>query len=776
MTRRQSLLPVAGLYLLYFIMLLLQQRLLSTLLSTAIIALACWLVYKGFLLKTQDRLLKISGIFFTLCIGTWVIFNIILWFQYLMNPGAPVSAQLISYACFFSGLFLAISLLYSAYFKFNSWNRMQILLDTIVVLLSVMVIIWVFFLKRDVNKTLLFLNQPSVIISIVINILIFSWTIIWFLSEREDQAPLYIYLSAGGGITFAIMNLLSYYLNFLKIDSFFEFMNMGYVIAFSFMGASGFLGYSEYGQTQWNELRKITRRKFRKEILILLVPASLIIHTGIQALPVIFIVTVIMFYFVFTNYTQNNILRDELLKKETSYIHELEDRVEEKTHEIITIMNTDVITGLKNRRYFEEYSDELIKTVKRTEKIVLLYIDQNKYKSMKSMYGKYIAEQTLKKVGNRIEDIVAGEGGLAAAYGEDVFVAVFKIAGFYEQGKTIADKIIQYCSDTYHVESHAISVTLNIGISCFPIDAKNTEELVRNADYAMNQARKGGYNRIQKYDYQSAVNLHHKDKIEMRLKKVNFEDEFSMQYQPQVLCKDGSIFGVEALLRWRTKSGKNISPADFIPITEETGMVIPLGYWVIEYAARQLAKWQNLGANIRVAVNVSSKQLMEEEFTEKLQMTLEEYHIFPELFEIEITENIQLENNSFIVDTLNQISNMGVSIAIDDFGTGYSSLYYLKNLPVNRIKIAKELIDNIENDIYSNSIVQMVIAVAKRNNIKVIAEGVETIQQWECLKMLGCDEIQGYLFSKPVSADDIEQNWLIEYENWNQILFASERL
>lgn len=190
-------------------------------------------------------------------------------------------------------------------------------------------------------------------------------------------------------------------------------------------------------------------------------------------------------------------------------------------------------------------------------------------------------------------------------------------------------------------------------------------------------------------------------------------------------------------------------------------MIIPLGYWIIEQAAKQLSKWRKeLKTEIKMAVNVSSKQLLEVGFADRLRKILELYQIPHEYFEIEITENVQLENNLMIQETLNQISKMNIAIAIYDFGTGYSSLHYLKQLPVDRIKIAKELIDHIETDIYSKSIVQMLISVATVNQIKVIAEGVETKEQWEYLKKVECDEIQGYFFSRPLTPPALEEKWL----------------
>ena len=208
-----------------------------------------------------------------------------------------------------------------------------------------------------------------------------------------------------------------------------------------------------------------------------------------------------MLYFIFTNYTQNSIHRDELLQKQKEHVIELEQRVEERTAEIVRIMSTDIITGLKNRRYLEEYLEKEIQTIGGNEKIYLLYIDQNKYKSMKSIYGRYVIEKALVEVGNRIEQIMDEKDGLVTSYGDDIFVAVFNSFGHYEEALNQAEKIVNFCSDNYLIENHVIGITINIGISCYPVDSKNIEELIRNADTAMLQARKTGFNVIRKYDH-----------------------------------------------------------------------------------------------------------------------------------------------------------------------------------------------------------------------------------------------------------------------------------
>ncbi len=254
--------------------------------------------------------------------------------------------------------------------------------------------------------------------------------------------------------------------------------------------------------------------------------------------------------------------------------------------------------------------------------------------------------------------------------------------------------------------------------------------------------------------------------------RENFEKEFYLEYQPQVCCHEGYLLGVEALLRWKQENGRLVPPTEFIPIMEENGMIIPLGYWIIEQAAKQLSAWYKKGfRTIRMAVNVSSKQLEDDYFVCHLKKIIKKYRIKKSTFEIEITENVKLENNIKVQDTLSKIKSLGISIAMDDFGTGYSSLYYLKNYPINRLKIAKEIIDQIETDTYAKSIVQMIITMASLNNFRVLAEGVETMEQWTVLRGLSCDEIQGFLFSKPLQGDELEQKWMF-IEHSKEILLT----
>lgn len=748
-------------YLVYFVAILMKNNVIGDILSPVLTLVAFCFVFYGAVIKEKNRIFQIGGLFYSMSIFFWFIMDMMWGISTLLLHVNPEESMVINYGYSVTNYLLLVAILIWSYTEIKKWNKMQAFFDVMLVSLCTIVVLWVFIFEQDMEKAAILQSDMIYMTSLLADVVIFAWINIWFFSIRNRKVPFFISFSAGGSIIFALTDIIYYYQYFYKVYEPNSLLDGGYVLAFSFM-AMGSLAKARTAPD--TEVRIADRKgigKFGKKLFFLIVPAALVIFKRSQTQLLLYVVTLMLLYFIFTNYIQNNIYRDEILEKEKEHVRDLEQKVKERTSEIEKIMNTDVITGLFNRRYFELNLENLCSTLKQNEYVVLLYIDQNKYKYIKALYGKYIAETLLREVGKRIFDVVVAEKGMLASYGEDVFVAVLNGPFDYEQGMELANKIISQCSDVYYVEDHDIRVTLNIGISRYPTDSKNHEELIRNADMAMLHARKTGFNKIARYNKQIGSHAYYKNKIEMKLKKVVFDEEFALLFQPQVLCKDGSLYGFEALVRWYTKTGESISPADFIPVTEETGIIVPLGYWIMEQAAKQLAAWKRETAReFRMAVNVSTKQLLDPKFTSEIIEILNRYEIPLHTFEIEITENIQIENNLGVLKTLNTIRDMGISIAIDDFGTGYSSFYYLKHLPISRIKIAKELVDNIENDIYSHSIVRMVVSVAKANRIKVIAEGVETREQWECLKELDCDEIQGFFFSKPMRPDELSEKWI----------------
>lgn len=751
---------VGIIYLLYIGSIVLKLDILANILSPMVTIIAAYYVLKGFILRENNRMLRIAAVFLALSIFTWFLCDVMWALSDMVFNVDPEQVDIITYGYSATNILLLLSLIISGYQELKRWNGIQILIDTLSITMSVMILVWVIFFDRDMQKALLMKNDWIAIISIISDFLIFIWLAIWYFSVRRGKMPLYLRIAPTGAIVFIITDFIYYYQYYYSSYEPNGILDALYVLSFAFFGLGAIIKMkskknydSPYVQPNVGDNGK--------GILLILAPIILVVNKGLLLDYLLILVIIIVFYYFLSNYVQNNIYRDKLLQSKIKLNGELEQKVKERTKELEVLLDHDVITGLYSRRYFLNKLDNCIEGLSKEDNILLYYIDLNKYKMINTMFGKYIGEKTLIEVGKRLNTYKQRRGDMLASYGEDVFVLAIKRPRDFQEGLIIAEQLIQTCSDIYQIEEYDIRVTVNIGLSIYPLDANNKCDLIKHADIAMSQARLLGFNRAMAFDKILGDVIFNKNNIEMMLKRVKYDLDFSLHYQPQVSCENGELVGFEALIRWKTKDNQWISPVDFIPIAEETGCIIPIGYWVMEKAIEQLAKWQTLSLKRpRMAINISVKQLNDRKFLENLGLILDRNQMAPERIELEITESIQLEQNKEIQDILQKISKMGISIAIDDFGTGYSSLYYLKNLPINRIKIAKPLVDNIDKDPYDRAIIKSAIDLAEVRKISVIAEGVETKEQWQCLKELNCDEIQGYYFAKPMPEYEVFEKWL----------------
>ena len=761
---KKSFLSLAVLvYLFYAYAIATNNNTIGDILSPFIMLIITCYIFYGYVILQKIKKLKWFGLLLTLSVFIWFFCDFLWGVQTLVLHLDPENNFITLYGYSLTNLFLFFTIVFSGYQDLKRMNKIQALLDTLIVSLCMAVLLWLFVFEQKSEKVLVLLSDPISMSSLILDVIIYAWINVWAFSTRIIHPPFFHRLIVTGGLIFVITDFIYYYMYFYLDYEPNSWIDGAYVLAFSIIALSVTAKKRSKKYLVTENLQNVINLKMGFDILILLAPVFVFIFKRSQIQYFIILVVALLVYYVLINFSQKSMFQGKLLELEKKNVLELEKKVIERTDEIYKLLNTDFITGLYSRRYFEAKLTEIVLNIKMDEKISLLYIDQNKSKAIKYLYGKETAEILLKKVAEATEQVVIENNGTIAAYGDDVFVIMIKGTHADTEAEKIAEQIINRCNELFFVNNHAIRVTLNIGIACYPIDTPNENDLIKNADVAMMQARAKGFNQIQLYNENIGNLTYSRHRIELKLKKVVFDKEFQLYFQPQVLCKSGKLCGFESLIRWYEEGKGFISPLDFIPITEEIGLIVPLGYWIMENAARQYASWkEKTGESYRISVNVSSKQLVEVDFVIRLQDILTRYHMPANMFEIEITESQQIENSINILETLEEIKKLGVSIAIDDFGTGYSSLYYIKHIPTDRIKIAKELIDNIENDVYANSILQMVISIAKVKGIKVIAEGVETIEQLECLRELECDEIQGYYFAKPLPADEIERKWLVK--------------
>jgi diguanylate cyclase (GGDEF)-like protein len=414
----------------------------------------------------------------------------------------------------------------------------------------------------------------------------------------------------------------------------------------------------------------------------------------------------------------------------------------------------DSLTGLHNRTRFNEDLSKIMGMVRPdSSKVGLLLIDLDRFKLVNDTLGHLVGDKLLICASERLKQTI-DEGHFLYRIGGDEFIIILP-GTTRAQCTSLAEKIIIDLAKSFSIDNHEITITPSIGISLYPKNGVTSEQLLKNADAAMYMAKGKGRNNF--CFYNSALNemLSRKMKIENGLRNALRREQFSLNYQPIVELQTREIVGMEALLRWQHPEMGAVSPAEFIPIAEETGQIIAIGEWVLKTACQQNKVWQEAGfPALSVSVNVSVRQLQSSDFVETVKNILRETELEPQFLELEITESIQNVSETIIV--LEALNELGVRSAIDDFGTGYSSLHILTELPINTIKIDKLFIDNL-TEASDHPLIKTIIDIGLNLNLRIVAEGIESEQQVSNLTRFNCNFGQGFLFSKPVNAEQFEK-------------------
>lgn len=419
----------------------------------------------------------------------------------------------------------------------------------------------------------------------------------------------------------------------------------------------------------------------------------------------------------------------------------------------------DLLTKLPNRALLRDRLSLAISQAKRdNEQLAVLFLDLDRFKNINDSLGHMIGDELLQQVSKRLKTCIR-EGDTLSRFGGDEFTLLLpKINDPKEDVSAIANKITESLKQAFLIDGHELYVSASIGVSIFPDDGNNMDTLIKNADIAMYHVKGNGKNNFQFYSNEMTTPYFKNLSLETGIRKALQKNEFSLVYQPQINLKTGEISGVEALLRWQHPIHGSISPSEFIPFAEESGLIMEIGEWVIDNALKELKKWQKAGLPlIRMSINMSTKQLEDDNIVRLVTDTLNKYDLRGSSLEIEITENSIMEDMESVIRKLQDFHHQGITIAIDDFGTGYSSLSYLHKLPIQTLKIDRIFIKDSQFTKGEHSIVNTIIAMAKGLNLNVIAEGVETQKQLNALQELECHEAQGYLFGKPLGPDVIAQ-------------------
>ena len=428
----------------------------------------------------------------------------------------------------------------------------------------------------------------------------------------------------------------------------------------------------------------------------------------------------------------------------------------------------DALTGLPNRILFRDRLERAIERAKRRDDygFAVLLLDLDRFKIVNDSLGHLIGDQLLVEIARRLEsslrslDTVArsGKGHTVARLGGDEFTILLEEIKHVSDATRITERIQKEISLPVTLEGHEVSTTASVGIALSTPRSERSEDLIREADTAMHRAKSLGNARYEIFD--SAMHAHVVAQLELEsdLRRAVDQREFELYYQPIVSLETGAITGCEALVRWQHPDRGIVSPAEFIPLAEETGLILPIGEWVLRRACAQNRTWYDAGHSyMKVAVNFSARQFQHQNLPELIKRTLEDTDLPPTALKMEVTETIAMQNIDFTIPTMKALSEMGVEISLDDFGTGYSSLGYLTRFPLDILKIDRFFVKDITTDAGKAALTSAILALAKSLKLKVIAEGVESREQLAFLRARQCEEIQGYLYSEPVPADEFAE-------------------
>lgn len=447
----------------------------------------------------------------------------------------------------------------------------------------------------------------------------------------------------------------------------------------------------------------------------------------------------------------------KLTREAKNHMQFLEQSVQKRTEELQYQATHDALTGLPNRILLQDRLQQAILNAERNHTFfAVLFFDLDRFKLINDSLSHAAGDELLCEVAKRLRAKIRAADTFSRL-GGDEFVMLIPNLTDPNEIRHFAENILDEFTEPHFIAGHEISLTSSIGIALYPKDGKKKDVLLRNADIAMYHAKELGANQYQFYSEKMNEGNLKQLELEAELRQAIINSELFLCYQPQYDLKDNSLSAVEALVRWRHPTKGILLPVDFIPLAETTGLIVPMGYWILQEACRQNKMWQDAGLKpIRIAVNITTPQLRQLNFVDEIKKILNNTGLLPQYLELELSENTIINNQSMI-KTINSLKELGVCFAVDDFGTGYSSLNYLRNLPLDRLKIDRTFVQNIQINRGDEVLIHAIISMAKSLNLEVLAEGVENQNQLNFLRSQACNEIQGFYFSHPLLPNELEE-------------------
>lgn len=440
----------------------------------------------------------------------------------------------------------------------------------------------------------------------------------------------------------------------------------------------------------------------------------------------------------------------------TSKAARLTASLREANRELKSMVSQDPLTRLPNRLLMEQHLEKRLRRARRSEQgLAVLFVDLDRFKTVNDSMGHHIGDQLLKLVAVRLEASTR-ESDTVARIGGDEFIVVTGLDTSRDDADALAQRITQSLGTPFQIQDQILRISCSVGISLYPGDGDSPHDLIVHADAAMYHAKDMGRNNLQFYESGMSSVAERRNLLEQRLRIAIEQDTLTLAYQPKVNVDDGEVTGVEALLRWNDDELGQVSPEEIIPIAEDTGLILPIGEWVLRSACQQVQRWHAEGlARVPVAVNLSAIQLNHKHFINIVERVLEETELPPAFLELELTESAIMHDPDNALRILRKLHKLGVSLSIDDFGTGYSNLSQLKRFPIHQLKVDRSFTAGVATDLQDAAIVKAVFMLAQSLNLNVVAEGVETDEQLEFIRGLKGEQYQGYLYSKPLAAAEL---------------------
>lgn len=723
----------------------------------------------AYLKSARPSKIRIALLLFSFSAFAWCVGDI-LWALDASQGFDPARNPYISLVYTVTSLLIVATLIIFAFRQLRKWNLVQLYIDILTVGFLFLYIGWIVYLHRDILmlKAILDADYTS-IFSILCDMYIVIGIITWRLSIRSGNTPLFARIMAVALEMFAVTDMIYYHSLFNETylpDTATDFL---YIFSLQLLSFGAL--WKVYKQPGIFDFSGISNTGSKRSwIYMLIFPLMAIAfqmlgipHVHIEIWDLFIFVLVIFLYRTLCNYVQLSIDNERLLAHEKRVNEILEQNVASQVSRLSFLENQDPLTTLFNRRYFLKSVDNAIKNHQGKNLIAVLLLDIDRFKTVNDIYGHDVGDKVLLELSSRI--IMWNRcGAILARLGGDEFALIIVSGNSPKNIQQYCGEIVELCSLPINTSKESLRVTVSLGAAFNNDDARDSSVLLKNAENAMYRAKSQGYNKYELYDPFFDKQSDKNSEIELLLRKAQLDKDFYLFYQPQFSLPDKKLIGAEALIRWKSAEHGYILPKEFIPIAEEIGYISEIGKWVMLEAVRQGAEWNlKYGLQLEIGFNISVKQLGDESFAETLEFLSSCEDFNAGRVDAEITESFMISDKQKVKKVFDMFNRLGISVSIDDFGSGYSSYAYLNELPFSRIKIDKSIIDKISPNNYgANQVLKAIINMAKALRVKTIAEGVETQKQLEIITELGCDQVQGFLFGRPVPPDIFEKKFILK--------------